>query len=159
MWNYKAWVHYVAQTSNLIPTNFIPAKLNSTLRRRLNWIEFVWGIKFDKHALSVVATRIQPPKWIQFVWIKFDDCARYNPGLNIVCFLGIRAPVLCVLSGLRWVRFWIGGGAVGSLWRLVWLLSFPDATLWLRRRSCLWFCTLAWLVAIWIVHWVVYIVN
>ena len=36
--------------------------------------------------------------------------------LNIVCFSGIRAPVLCVLSGLWWVELWSGGRGVGGGW-------------------------------------------
>ena len=63
--------------------------------------------------------------------------------LNVVCFSGIRAPVLCILSGLLWERFGLGVGRLGHCGNVSGFFPFPDATLWLRRRGCLQFCTLA----------------
>ena len=71
--------------------------------------------------------------------------------LNVVCFSGIRAPVLCILSGLRWERFGLGVGCLGQCGNVSGFFPFPDAMLWLRRRGCLRFCTLAWLG--WFAEW------
>ena len=109
------------------------------------------------------ATRVLPTSRV-FRWgcitrncVAYSGHTSFWGDLNIVCFSGIWAPVLCVLLGLRWVEFWIGGAAVGTLWGVCLAFSFLDGTLWLRRGSCPWFCTLTWLVAVRIVCRVVYI--